>query len=496
LDDLTGGLRRGQFTLLASRPGIGKTSLALSIAKHVATQDGNVVALFSLELSSAQVARRLLSQFSGISLRALKTGSIKSDSEWVKLSNGAADLASSKIHVDDAAHLNVQDILQRCRELKDSEGHLDLVVVDYIQLMRSSPDIAKDLKILAKDLNAPVLLLSQLNRSVENRSDKRPMLSDLRDSSGLEAFSELVVLLYRDEVYNRDTEEKGTAELIVSKNRSGECGTVKLGFCLDTGRFVNLVEPTNRGHEVSRSMGRLGLFTLFPSNQNAYELAQNIASGHFSAPLLLKAGPGLGKTHLLEAIKTWATAHQPGIRIGSFSVGDFTNGYLESLRNQTVDLFRKLYRADWDVVLVDDLTAILGQPQCEDELHRTLGHFEKQGKRIVIATSAIPKDEPPYPESEFRIWLKSLRMVEIHSPSDEECGQFVAQRLRSMDSFAEAFASSEGRVGVKDVVDAVLRNSAGTSFRELESKLVRLEAKALMSGSNDWTAALEELKKR
>ena len=235
LDQKINGLNKSDLVLIAARPGMGKTSIALNIALSVAKSSKKTVVIFSLEMSQDQLASRLLSNESFVDSQLLMTGKL-SEEEWSKLGLAAYALSQTDIRVDDNPSITVTEMIAKCRRL----DNLALVIIDYLQLMTSATgkvsdnrvtavsEISRSLKIMAKELNIPVICLSQLNRSNESRADKRPMLSDLRESGSIEQDADEVLFLYRDDYYNPDTEEKNVAECIVAKNRHGETGTVKL----------------------------------------------------------------------------------------------------------------------------------------------------------------------------------------------------------------------------------------------------------------------------
>ena len=235
LDDKINGLNKSDLLLIAARPGMGKTSIALNIALSVAKKTDKAVVFFSLEMSKEQLASRLLSNESFVDNQLLLTGKL-SDEEWQKLGVAAAALSKTDIRVDDNPSITVTEMNAKCRRV----DNLGLVIIDYLQLMTSATgkvnenrvtaigEISRSLKIMAKELNIPVICLSQLSRANESRSDKRPILSDLRESGAIEQDADEVLFLYRDDYYNPDTEEKNIAECIVAKNRHGETGTVKL----------------------------------------------------------------------------------------------------------------------------------------------------------------------------------------------------------------------------------------------------------------------------
>lgn len=253
-DKLTTGLHPGQTIIVAARPGMGKTSWFLSVLQHAAVKNDAVVALFSLEMSKEELGFRLLSGLARIDSKRIKVGNL-SDRDWKTLGNAYEPLANSRIHIDDSGMLTVMDIRARCRRLLSMEKKLDLVVIDYLQLMQGSKgsqsrgednrqqeisQISRGLKQLSKELKVPIIALSQLSRAVESRQDKRPILSDLRESGSIEQDADLVCFLYRDDYYNRESEDKGVAELIVAKNRHGEQDTIRLGWLGQYTLFVNL----------------------------------------------------------------------------------------------------------------------------------------------------------------------------------------------------------------------------------------------------------------
>ena len=236
LDTKINGLNKSDLFLIAARPAMGKTAFALNLALNVAKKYNKTVACFSLEMSREQLVMRLLANESFVELGKLLTGKL-TDEEWTKLAMASASLSQTDLRVDDNPSITVAEINAKCRRL----DNLGLVVIDYLQLMQGSgygkasdnrvnvvSDISRSLKIMAKELNVPVICLSQLSRGPEGRTDKRPMLSDLRESGAIEQDADEVIFLYRDEYYNENTEEKGVAECIVAKNRHGEVGTVKL----------------------------------------------------------------------------------------------------------------------------------------------------------------------------------------------------------------------------------------------------------------------------
>ena len=235
LDAKINGLNKSDLLLIAARPGMGKTSIALNIALAVAKQTDKAVVMFSLEMSKEQLATRLLSNESFVDSQVLKTGKL-SDEEWGKIGVAASALSQTDIRVDDNPSITVTEMNAKCRRI----DNLGLVIIDYLQLMTSATgkvnenrvnaigEISRSLKIMAKELNVPVVCLSQLSRANESRADKRPVLSDLRESGSIEQDADEVLFLYRDDYYNPDTEEKNVAECIIAKNRHGETGTVKL----------------------------------------------------------------------------------------------------------------------------------------------------------------------------------------------------------------------------------------------------------------------------
>ena len=236
LDKKINGLNKSDLVLIAARPAMGKSAFALNIGLNVAKKYNKTVALFSLEMSREQLAMRLLASESFVELQKLATGKLSED-EWTKLCMASAALSQTDIRIDDNPSITVAEMNAKCRRVEN----LGLVIIDYLQLMQGSgygkndgnrvnivSDISRSLKIMAKELNVPVVCLSQLSRGPEGRTDKRPMLSDLRESGAIEQDADEVLFLYRDEYYNENTEEKGVAECIVSKNRHGEVGTVKL----------------------------------------------------------------------------------------------------------------------------------------------------------------------------------------------------------------------------------------------------------------------------
>lgn len=249
LDYQTSGLQPSDLILIAARPSMGKTAFALNIAQYVAFRMNVTTAIFSLEMSKEQLVNRLFAMEAGIDSQHLRTGNL-SDEEWEKLIEGAGVIGKSNLIIDDTPGITISELRSKCRKYK-LEYDLRLVVIDYLQLMSGSgrgsdsrqqeiSDISRSLKALARELNVPVVALSQLSRAVEQRPDHRPMLSDLRESGAIEQDADVVMFIYRDEYYHKDSEKKGIAEIIVAKQRNGPVGTVELVWLPDHTRFVGL----------------------------------------------------------------------------------------------------------------------------------------------------------------------------------------------------------------------------------------------------------------
>ena len=246
LDKKTSGLHNSDLVIVAGRPAMGKTSFAMNIAERAAVK-GSSVAIFSMEMAAHQLVMRMFSSLSQINQGDLKRGNI-ADSEWPKLAQSSALLSQSQLFIDDTPALSPNEIMSRCRRLKNRNG-LDLIVIDYLQLMQIKgktenraneiSEISRNLKGMAKELNVPVIALSQLNRSLEQRPNKRPVMSDLRESGAIEQDADLIIFIYRDEVYNADSQDKGKAEIIIGKHRNGSIGTVNLTFRGQFTRFDN-----------------------------------------------------------------------------------------------------------------------------------------------------------------------------------------------------------------------------------------------------------------
>ena len=237
LNHITNGWQKTDLILVAARPATGKTAFALNLA-HNASKDGKKVAVFSLEMSETQLAQRILSAESKVELKKLKTGELEEE-DWQKLINAISVMTKYPIYINDTAGINLLEIRSECRKLKMQKG-LDMIVIDYLQLMESEvrtesrqqeiSKISRGLKILAKELGCPIIALSQLSRAPEQRTNHRPMLSDLRESGAIEQDADIVMFLYRDEIYNPDTDKKNVTEVILAKHRSGEIGTVELAW--------------------------------------------------------------------------------------------------------------------------------------------------------------------------------------------------------------------------------------------------------------------------
>jgi replicative DNA helicase len=248
LDNMTSGLQPGDLVIVAGRPSMGKTSFAMNIAEYVAVEKKLPVAIFSMEMPGEQLAMRMLSSLGRINSNKIRTGRL-GDEDWPRLNSAVGLLDKAPMFVDDSAGLNSLDLRSRARRIARENNELGMIVVDYLQLMQASESnenrateisgITRSLKILAKELNVPVVALSQLNRSLEQRPNKRPVMSDLRESGAIEQDADVIFFIYRDEVYNEDTEQKGIAEVIIGKQRNGPIGTAKLTFRGEFTRFEN-----------------------------------------------------------------------------------------------------------------------------------------------------------------------------------------------------------------------------------------------------------------
>ncbi len=248
IDKLLGGLQRSDMIILAARPSVGKTSLALGFAHNAAKKYGQRVAFFSLEMSSEQVVQRLIAAETGINSQRLRRGDIE-EHEWSRFIKATNDLAQTHFYIDDTPGVSAMELRTKARRLHAEIG-LDLIIVDYLQLMRGDyrsenrvqeiSSISRSLKALARELNVPLLALSQLSRSVESRTDKRPILSDLRESGALEQDADVVMFIYRDEMYNENTEWPNIADIIIAKHRNGPTGTVQLYFKKELAQFLEV----------------------------------------------------------------------------------------------------------------------------------------------------------------------------------------------------------------------------------------------------------------
>ncbi|MBH7136295.1 replicative DNA helicase [Clostridioides difficile] len=239
------GLQRTDLILIAARPAMGKTAFSLNLVQNAALKGDASVAVFSLEMSKEQLVQRMLSSQSSVELKKIKTGTLN-DNDWPRIIDAMAVLSDAKIHIDDTPGIKISELRSKCRKLKIEKG-LDLVLIDYLQLMEGEGNnesrqqeiskISRALKILAKELNCPVVALSQLSRAPEQRADHRPMLSDLRESGAIEQDADIVMFLYRDEYYHADSESKNIGEVIIAKNRHGETGSVELVWLGEVQRF-------------------------------------------------------------------------------------------------------------------------------------------------------------------------------------------------------------------------------------------------------------------
>ncbi|MFN7726143.1 MAG: replicative DNA helicase [Rubrivivax sp.] len=250
MDRMTAGLQKGDLIILAARPSMGKTAFALNIAENVAVCEGLPVLVYSMEMGAAQLALRMVGSIGRIDQQRLRTGRLLPD-EWERLTEASEKMGNVQMFIDETPALTASELRARSRRMARQYGQLGLIVIDYLQLMSGSSaseenratvigEISRGLKALAKELQCPVIALSQLNRSVETRTDKRPMMSDLRESGAIEQDADVIMFIYRDEYYNKESGEKGVAEIIIGKQRNGPVGTVKLAFLKPLTKFENL----------------------------------------------------------------------------------------------------------------------------------------------------------------------------------------------------------------------------------------------------------------
>ena len=257
-DRMTSGMQPGDLIVLAARPSMGKTALAINIAEHVALNEGLPVAVFSMEMGASQLAIRIVGSIGRIDQGRLRTGKLTPD-EWPRLTESIEKLRNVSLHIDETPGLTPSELRANARRLARQCGKLGLIVVDYLQLMSGSSsdgdnrateigEISRGLKMLAKELQCPVIALSQLNRSVEQRTDKRPMMSDLRESGAIEQDADVIMFIYRDDYYNKESKEPGVAEVIIGKQRNGPTGTVKLAFLKPITKFESLASGGDSGY--------------------------------------------------------------------------------------------------------------------------------------------------------------------------------------------------------------------------------------------------------
>jgi replicative DNA helicase len=258
LDRMTSGLQAGDLVVLAARPSMGKTAFAINIAEHVALNEGLPVAVFSMEMGAAQLAVRVVGSIGRIDQGHLRTGKL-TDEEWPRLTDAIERLRTVSLHIDETPGLTPSELRANARRLARKCGKLGLIVVDYLQLMSGSSgsdgdnratelgEISRGLKMLAKELQCPVIALSQLNRGVEQRTDKRPMMSDLRESGAIEQDADIIMFIYRDDYYNKDSKDPGVAEIIIGKQRNGPTGAVRLTFLKPLTRFESLASGGDSG---------------------------------------------------------------------------------------------------------------------------------------------------------------------------------------------------------------------------------------------------------
>lgn len=253
LDKMTSGFQRSDLIIVAARPSVGKTAFALNVAQNIGVRARETVAIFSLEMGAAQLVQRMICAEGNIEANALRNGDMKND-DWEKLTMAIGALSEANIYIDDSASVTVTDIRAKCRRLKKEKG-LGMILIDYLQLIagrgkgdnrqQEVSEISRTLKQIARELNVPVIALSQLSRGVEQRQDKRPMMSDLRESGSIEQDADIVAFLYRDDYYDKESEKKNIIEIIIAKQRNGPVGTVELAFLKHYNKFVSL----DRSHQ-------------------------------------------------------------------------------------------------------------------------------------------------------------------------------------------------------------------------------------------------------
>ncbi|MCQ9615639.1 replicative DNA helicase [Paenalcaligenes niemegkensis] len=251
LDRMTSGLQAGDLVIVAGRPSMGKTSLSMNIGEHVAIEQGLPVAVFSMEMGAVQLAMRMVGSVGMLDQHRMRTGKLDAD-DWPKLTHAVQQVQEAQIYIDETPGLSSMEVRARARRLSRQCGKLGLIIIDYLQLMSGNSssenrateisEISRSLKGLAKELDCPLIALSQLNRSLEQRPNKRPVMSDLRESGAIEQDADLIIFIYRDEVYNPDSPDKGTAELIIGKQRNGPIGSVRVAFQGASTRFLNYVQ--------------------------------------------------------------------------------------------------------------------------------------------------------------------------------------------------------------------------------------------------------------
>ncbi|XID91684.1 replicative DNA helicase [Paenibacillaceae bacterium WGS1546] len=257
LDRMTSGFQKNDLIIVAARPSVGKTAFALNIAQNVAVRASETVAIFSLEMSAAQLVQRIICAESNVDAQRMRTGHLEGD-DWEKLSMAIGSLSEAQIYIDDTPGITVSDIRAKCRRLKKEKG-LGMILIDYLQLIQGRgkagenrqqevSEISRTLKQIARELEVPVIALSQLSRGVEQRQDKRPMMSDLRESGSIEQDADIVAFLYRDDYYDKESEKKNIIEIIIAKQRNGPVGTVELVFLKNFNKFVSLDRSHNEAY--------------------------------------------------------------------------------------------------------------------------------------------------------------------------------------------------------------------------------------------------------
>ncbi len=467
LDYFTSGLQPGSLTVVAGRPQMGERCFALNVAQHVALEQSKSVAIFSLELSGAQLAKCMIGATGKINIHALLRGKLEDD-DWSRMAEASSRLGEAPLYIDDTAGLSVQELTGRAREMHQNTK-LDLIIVDCLQFLKNGSDdesvsqsksrveAAEMLKALAEELHVPILLTSQVSRAVENRSNHRPLIADLSDD--IERNADVIMFIYRDEIYNSASSDAGSADVIIRKNKYGQTGSMRLKFVEEISSFANLQsDASNHGKNI-RSYGgqadvglRFDNFVIGKANQLAADAARNFVELQMDKldPLVIYGECGTGTTHLASAIANLMKELKPQSKIACCNAIRFLSDVVYAFKAKSCDQFKQYYRS-LDLLILDDFQLLVDKPGTQQELLYTIDALLAAHKRVVITSSILPKNMANIgmneklvsrisggllvtlgrPELELRIAILKQKAILEGCALDDDAVLYIANNLNS-----------------------------------------------------------------